>query len=94
MRRKNFLKKLIVAAVTAGSLIVTPAILNLDAGNFSASVARAEIQNYTAQDTAMFDFGQHGKNYGAEASNKGSTRKSRRIPCKLFANGKRQLDEK
>ena len=49
MRRKNFLK----------NLIVTPAILNLDAGNFSASVARAEIQNYTAQDTAMFDFGEN-----------------------------------
>lgn len=45
--------------MTAGSLIVTPAILNLDAGNLVASVARAEIQNYTASDTAMFDFGEN-----------------------------------
>ena len=59
MRGKNFLIKLIIATVTAGILTVTPAILNLDAGNFSASVARAEIQNYTAQDTAMFDFGEN-----------------------------------
>lgn len=59
MRGKDLLKKLIISAVTAGILTVTPAILNLDAGNFSASMARAEIQNYTAQDTAMFDFGEN-----------------------------------
>lgn len=61
MRGKNFLNKLIVAVVSVGSLIVTPAILNLDAGKFSVSVARAEIQNYTARDTSMFDFGENDK---------------------------------
>ena len=43
----------------AGALLTTPAILNFDAGNIGASVAYAEIQNYTAQDTAMFDFGEN-----------------------------------
>lgn len=59
MSGKKFLSKLIVASVAAGALITTPAILNFDAGNIGASVAYAEIQNYTAQDTAMFDFGEN-----------------------------------
>lgn len=59
MNKKNFFKKLIAAAISAGSLIFVPAILNVDAGNFKASVAHAEIQNYTASDTAMFDFGEN-----------------------------------
>ena len=59
MSRKNFLKKLILATMSVGSLIFVPPILNLDAGNLVASVAHAEFQNYTAQDTAMFDFGEN-----------------------------------
>lgn len=60
MNKKKFLSKIIVASMATGTLLITPAILNLDTENLAiVSVAHAEISNYTAEDTAMFDFGEN-----------------------------------
>lgn len=57
MNKKKFLAKLIAASVFLGGINFLP-VPNFDAGNFQLSTVHAETKNYTASDTAMFDFGE------------------------------------
>ena len=57
MNKKKFLAKLVMASILAGGINFLP-VPNFDAGNFQVSIAHAETKNYTASDTAMFDFGE------------------------------------
>jgi len=57
MNKKKFLAKLIAASVFLGGINFWP-VPNFDAGNFQLSTVHAETKNYTASDTAMFDFGE------------------------------------
>ena len=57
MRRKKILQKILIAAVLAGGINFVPAVVNFDAGNLQI-ISVAYAANYTAKDTAMFDFGE------------------------------------
>ena len=57
--RKKFLPKLLIASVLAGGVNFVPSVVNFNAENLQIiSVAQAEVQNVTASDTAIFDFGE------------------------------------
>jgi len=56
MYRKKFLPKLVVASILVGGVNFVPATVNFPANLQIISVAYAA--NYTAKDTAMFDFGE------------------------------------
>ena len=51
--------KFLVASIILGGINFLPVVLHFDTENLQIiSVAHAEIKNYTASDTAMFDFGE------------------------------------
>lgn len=58
MNKKKFLSKLIVASVMVGGINILSPVPNFESNIFQVSIAHAEIKNYTASDTAMFDFGE------------------------------------
>lgn len=57
MNKKKFLAKLIAASVCLGGINFL-SVPNFDTGIFQVSTVHAETKNYTASDTAMFDFGE------------------------------------